>query len=236
MLKKLSTYTLSVLSTVILMTSCQDELESQAQQIAEGQKVFENYCADCHDIEADGKFYLGVTFHLQDLEQYIQDDMPYNETDECDAQCAEDVALYIQSEMCPEGDDDYTLCDPDGETGSESYTGESSGALIAKMSVGKTKFEYECSQCHNITPDTAPTGDAPDLFITDTSLTAYFSEIGLTNYISANMPKASGEYPELSPSDCDDTCAEQITLYIQYEFCSNDEEFAFCDGYVPFEI
>ena len=234
MFKRITTYTISAITALLLLSSCEDELENQAQQIAEGQQVFENHCADCHDLgEADGKFYLGVTFHLQDLEDYIQSDMPYNETDECDAQCAEDVAAYIQSEMCPASETDLTLCDPDGQTGSESYTNENSGALIANMSVGKTKFEYECSECHNITPDATTSKRGANLFITDTGLTKYFSEDGLKKYIEQNMPLATDDF---KPTDCDAKCAEQITLYIQYEFCSNEEGYAFCEGYTPFEI
>jgi len=226
MLKNFSAYTFSVFLSFFLLTSCFDEIEKTIGSIAEGAKVFDKYCADCHDLgEADGKFYLGVTYHLQDLEDYIQSDMPYNAGDECDAQCAADVAAYIQSEMCA-NETDLTLCEENGKTGSESYKNDDLGIKIAR---GAVEFKHVCSECHAIPEDTV-SKDGADLF---TSTAAYFSSVGLQAYITNEMPKSLNAQQTYEPEQCDATCAEEVTLYLQSKFCDTSTTYAFCDGWDP---
>ncbi|BCE02149.1 c-type cytochrome [Marinicellulosiphila megalodicopiae] len=224
MIKTISAFTISAVTSVLLLSSCVDEFEAQVEEIARGQEVFENYCADCHDLgEENGKFYLGVTYHLSDLEEYIQTDMPYNEADDCDAQCASDVAAYIQDQMCT-GEEDLTLCDENGKTGTATITNSEIGAKIAR---GSVEFKYVCSDCH-ATPNSNEVKNGPDLFAANAP---FFSGEGMKTYITANMPKPFAEFQQYAPEDCDATCADEVTLYLQSEYCDSNPEYAFCADY-----
>ena len=222
-------YAIAAISTVALFTSCFEKIEENIGSIEDGAAIFESYCADCHDLgEADVKFYLGVTYHIQDLEDYIQSDMPLETggatTEDCDAQCAADVAAYIQQQMC-EGEENLTLCDPDSTTGDQVIANGDTGTKIA---LGALQFKYECSSCHNITPDTQGPNPNADVFVTVAS-TKYFSELGLETFIEEKMPLGSA-------ASCDAECAENVTIYLQSEFCDDQTTYAFCGGWDPTAI
>ncbi|AWB65086.1 peptide chain release factor 2 [Saccharobesus litoralis] len=69
-------------------------------QLVRGQQLFSEQCAGCHGNNGEGLGSfpaINVERDVDNMINYIRDNMPLNSAASCDQQCAEDVATFIQT-------------------------------------------------------------------------------------------------------------------------------------------
>ncbi len=75
-------------------------LVTEGNQLARGQQIYQNDCAACHgqNGEGIGSFpAINTERNVADMIDYIRDFMPQGNAATCDQQCAEDVAVFIET-------------------------------------------------------------------------------------------------------------------------------------------
>lgn len=73
---------------------------TQGNQLVRGQQIFQGQCAGCHGVNGQGigSFpAINTERNVSDMIDYVRDFMPQGSPENCDQQCAEDVATFIQT-------------------------------------------------------------------------------------------------------------------------------------------
>lgn len=87
-------------SVLSLPTDIQRVTVTETEQLARGIEIYAGQCAGCHGTEGGGLGSfpaLNTERDVAAMTDIIVNTMPYGNAGECDQQCAEDVAAYIQT-------------------------------------------------------------------------------------------------------------------------------------------
>ena len=62
-----------------------------------GEQLFIQQCASCHDLESNLPFQIGANLSFTELHETISNTMPFNSSNHCTGECAMELAYYIEN-------------------------------------------------------------------------------------------------------------------------------------------
>jgi hypothetical protein len=68
-----------------------------ANGLTEAENLFQSLCSECHNLQTQMPFVIGTNLSLAELIMIINDTMPFNNSEACVGDCAEQLAFFIEA-------------------------------------------------------------------------------------------------------------------------------------------